>query len=70
MNEMRANPCRSCPLMDQDKNNHTCLRCDKRVQYVQALNRQLRCTPCRWHEDGPVIHQVVLPDLPFQRITG
>jgi hypothetical protein len=70
MNDMRINPCRSCPLIDEDKNNLTCLRCDKRVAYIQDLDRQLRCTPCRWNEDGPVIHQVVLPELPFPRITG
>ncbi len=67
---MRINPCRSCPLIDADKNNATCLRCDKRVQYIRHLDRQLRCTPSRWTEDGPLIHAVVLPDLPFPRICG
>ena len=67
---MRINPCRSCVLFDADKNNLTCLRCDKRVQYVRDLDRQLRCTPCRLQEDGLGVHHVVLPELPYPRLAG
>jgi hypothetical protein len=36
-----VNPCRSCALVESDKNNRTCLKCGKRVAYVACLDRDL-----------------------------
>ncbi len=35
------NPCRNCGLKDKDKNNITCRNCDKRLDYLQRLSRDL-----------------------------
>jgi hypothetical protein len=37
MKTMPINPCRECKMMDQDKNNVVCLKCEKRVRYVASL---------------------------------
>jgi hypothetical protein len=37
MKTMPINPCRECKMMDQDKNNAICLKCEKRVRYVVSL---------------------------------
>jgi hypothetical protein len=29
---MPINPCRECKMMDQDKNNAVCLKCENRVR--------------------------------------
>lgn len=34
---MPINPCRQCQMLDQDKNNAVCLKCDKRLRYVASL---------------------------------
>ena len=34
---MPINPCRECKMMDQDKNNVVCLKCEKRVRYVVRI---------------------------------
>ncbi|MFZ0134024.1 MAG: hypothetical protein WAK95_15905 [Desulfobacterales bacterium] len=34
---MPINPCRECQMMDQDKNNAICRKCDKRFRYVVSL---------------------------------
>jgi hypothetical protein len=34
---MPINPCRECKMMDQDKNNAVCLKCEKRIRYVAGL---------------------------------
>lgn len=39
---MQTSPCRFCPLIDEDKNNHTCLNCKKRIRYVAELGRSLQ----------------------------
>ncbi|HHP7235742.1 MAG TPA: hypothetical protein ACFCUC_14015 [Desulfobacterales bacterium] len=38
---MNASPCRLCPMKDEDKNNRTCLNCNKRLRYVNSLGRSL-----------------------------
>ena len=38
---MKSNPCRQCELENQDKNNQICMRCDKRLDYVSHLEREL-----------------------------
>jgi hypothetical protein len=38
---MDSNPCLLCQLKDQDKNNQMCLRCAKRLEYVNDLERVL-----------------------------
>ncbi|MFZ0611067.1 MAG: hypothetical protein WAM73_02400 [Desulfobacterales bacterium] len=34
---MPINPCRECQMMDQDKNNAVCFKCEKRIRYVASL---------------------------------
>lgn len=34
---MLLSPCRECKMMDQNKNNAICLKCEKRVRYVVSL---------------------------------
>lgn len=46
----RTNPCRSCALIDADKNNATCLQCRRRVAYVAALEQELRFSAGRMPE--------------------
>ena len=43
---MQSHPCRECPRLDQDKNNPTCRRCNKRLQYVDELERRLNFSRC------------------------
>jgi hypothetical protein len=43
MPKMPINPCRKCQMMDQDKNNAVCLKCEKRVHYVANLEAALGC---------------------------
>jgi hypothetical protein len=38
---MKSNPCRQCELENQDKNNQICMYCDKRLNYVSHLEREL-----------------------------
>ena len=38
---MKSNPCRRCELKNQDKNNQICMHCDKRLGYVNHLEREL-----------------------------
>ncbi|MEJ2473403.1 MAG: hypothetical protein P8Y74_05900 [Desulfobacterales bacterium] len=33
---MPISPCRECKMMDQDKNNAICLKCEKRVRYISS----------------------------------
>ena len=39
---MPINPCRECQMMEQDKNNAVCLKCEKRVLYVVSLEVSMR----------------------------
>jgi hypothetical protein len=41
------NPCRSCDLVESDKNNATCLNCRRRVAYVARLDRDLHFSVSR-----------------------
>jgi hypothetical protein len=45
--ELMANPCRSCSLFKSDKNNPLCLKCSKRISYVNALENELSFTAPR-----------------------
>jgi hypothetical protein len=38
---MRPNPCRQCHLKNQDKNNQICVCCDKRLAYINHIDRAL-----------------------------
>lgn len=38
---MKNNPCLGCRMRDKDKNNSLCLKCEKRVGYVQQLEQEL-----------------------------
>ena len=40
---MPINPCRECQMMDQDKNNAVCLKCEKRFRYVANLEAAMSC---------------------------
>jgi hypothetical protein len=40
-------PCRTCSLFESDKNNPTCLKCNKRVLYVSTIDRDLCFPSCR-----------------------
>ena len=40
---MPINPCRECQMMDQDKNNAVCMKCEKRVRYVASLEAVKSC---------------------------
>ena len=39
---MKSNPCFHCQLKNQDKNNPMCMHCDKRINYVHYLERDLK----------------------------
>jgi hypothetical protein len=43
---MKTHPCRTCPSGDKDKNNKTCMQCDKRIQYVFELEKELFFSLC------------------------
>ncbi len=43
---MKMNPCVNCPSGDKHKNNKTCMQCDKRIQYVFELDRELHFSLC------------------------
>jgi hypothetical protein len=47
---MDTNPCLCCEMINEDKNNDTCTRCDRRVRYVEKLERTLRCCPSNSEE--------------------
>jgi len=38
---MEPNPCLNCTGRDQNKNNPICRDCDKRIEYVNCLERNL-----------------------------
>ena len=38
---MKSNPCFHCQLKNQDKNNPICVHCNKRLDYVRRLEREL-----------------------------
>jgi hypothetical protein len=42
---MNSNPCLCCEMIDEDKNNATCIRCEKRITYVAHLERTLVYCP-------------------------
>jgi len=42
---MNTNPCLCCEMIDEDKNNAICIRCDKRIKYVAHLERSLVYCP-------------------------
>ncbi len=42
---MITSPCRRCEYGSQDKNRRACLKCEKRVAYVEAMDRDF--VPCR-----------------------
>jgi len=41
---MELNPCLSCIKKDQNKNNPVCRDCNKRIDYVNGLERNLNFT--------------------------
>jgi hypothetical protein len=41
---MEPNPCLSCTSKDQNKNNPTCLLCEKRLEFVNHLEMKLNGT--------------------------
>jgi hypothetical protein len=43
---MKSHPCLNCPDGDKDKNNQTCMQCEKRVQYVADLDKALHFSLC------------------------
>lgn len=46
---METNPCHTCFLKKQDKNNEICLHCSKRLNYIQQIEKSLGFTvsyPC------------------------
>lgn len=46
---MKTNPCHTCFLKHQDKNNDICLNCPKRLQYIKEIEQTLGFTasyPC------------------------
>jgi len=43
---MNCHPCRECPMLEKDKNNPTCRDCNKRLQYVDQLERRLEFSRC------------------------
>jgi len=48
---MKSNPCLKCPTGDKDKNNKTCMHCDKRIQYVCELDQALDFSRCNTAAD-------------------
>ena len=42
---MNTNPCLCCEMINEDKNNATCMRCDRRIRYVENLERTLSYCP-------------------------
>ncbi|MGD2023248.1 MAG: hypothetical protein PVI18_08725 [Desulfobacterales bacterium] len=50
---MRRNPCRQCYLKNQDKNNHMCTYCDKRLAYINHIDRALNFTITNTEEKVP-----------------
>ena len=47
---MKSSPCFHCQLKDQDKNNPMCMHCDKRLDYVSLLERELNFAPAHSEE--------------------
>ena len=35
------NPCRSCDLINEDKNNPECMSCDKRMEYLRKIKEDV-----------------------------
>ena len=56
---MELNPCLSCSGKDRNKNNPNCLRCEKRLEYVNHLDMNLNFTFC-YGESGAVAAMPVL----------
>ena len=56
---MEINPCLSCSGKDRNKNNPTCLHCEKRLEYVNHLGTNLNFTFCTG-ESGAVAAMPVL----------
>ena len=40
----QLNPCLNCGLKDKDKNNLTCRDCQRRLDYLRGLSRDLEFT--------------------------
>jgi hypothetical protein len=38
---MKSNPCLQCQLKNQDKNNQMCMYCNKRLDYVRYIEKEL-----------------------------
>lgn len=38
---MKSNPCLQCQLKNQDKNNQICMHCNKRLDYVSHIEKEL-----------------------------
>ena len=47
---MKSNPCFHCQLKNQDKNNPICVHCNKRLDYVSRLERELNFAPTHSEE--------------------
>ena len=35
------NPCKSCDLINEDKNNSECMSCDKRMEYLRKIEEDM-----------------------------
>ena len=42
---MVTSPCKSCALLGEDKNNDTCMNCDKRLTYIRMLGDSTKSIP-------------------------
>lgn len=61
---MSKNPCLSCRMIDEDKNNPTCRQCDMRVRYVAQLENSLAFC---WSSKGR--HAVARCSLPLGQVS-
>jgi hypothetical protein len=59
---MEINPCLSCSGKDRNKNNPTCLKCEKRHEYVNRLEMKLNFS-FSYGESYPEAAVAALPTL-------
>ena len=52
----RTNPCQDCRLKDKDKNNITCRKCDKRLNYLEGLACDLEFSAAMAVDHGYPLH--------------
>jgi hypothetical protein len=54
---MKSHPCLNCPSGDKDKNNKICMHCDKRIQFVFNLDKELDFSLCNTKTDFSQPHR-------------